>query len=653
MKKTLFLVLMIVALLCFSGAAMAQSFSDMPNNWSTEALQQAVANGLLFGSDGLLKPNDSLKRAELAAIVVRAFGTKAAADISRFSDVDADAWYAVEMAKAVEMKVMEGDGVRLNPEDAVSREQAFAVLARAFHIANGSKADYAGFLDAAFVSSWFEAEMGGMVKAGYVCGSDNRLMPLSPISRAEFAQVMHNLVQTYVVTPATYTDDYAGNVLVRVSDARFEGVTFNGNLIAGDGIDTGNIYLKDCTVKGEVIIRGGGMNSVVIMGGNYPNGITIAATPSGGTRIFTTDAGGLEVAIAETAANETVKIEGSIAKVIVDAENANLEIADNTVVASLVVNSNNTTVTSSGSGAITDVQVNVPAQSSPADAVITLNANMTNVTVNTETNVTMTNATVTTLTVAPTAAATTVNVGADATVTTIKVNAEQTTVLAAEGAAITTVNVTADNVTVTAPGTAVSVVVAASVTGSEVNGTAVAANTTTTVTETGTATTTPTTPPVVTPPVEEETPAATITAFSVTMSDNSVVDATIAGNVINLDLSAVVPSYHFVSATVSTSYANTMAGEGLTIKKTTITNQGVVLTVGSLADLYKKYNFTGTVSGSGTSTTMTLHVIMPDVTGVSAELSITKDGLKTLMQGLLLPADYSTLVAYYKNTVSQ
>ncbi len=514
MKKTLFLVLMIVALLCFSGAAMAQSFFDMPNNWSTEALQHAVDNGLLFGSDGYLKPNDSLKRSELAAIVVRAFGANVAADISHFSDVNANAWYAVEMAKAVEMKVMEGDGIRLNPETAVTREQAFAVLARAFHIANGSKADFAGFLDASSVSSWFEAELGGMVKAGYVSGSDQNLEPLSPITRAEFAQVMHTLVQTYVVAPGTYTADYAGNVLVRVSDARFEGVTFNGNLIAADGIGTGNIYLKDCTVKGEVIIRGGGMNSVVIDGGNYPNGITVVTTPSGGTRIFTTDASGLEVTIAETAANETVKIEGSIAKVTVNAENVNLEIADNSVVAALVVNSNNTTVTSIGNGTITDVQVNVPAQSNPADAVITLNANMTNVTVNTQTDVMMDSATVTTLTVAPSAASTSIHVGAEATVTTMTVNAQQTTVTASNGAVMTTVNVSANNVTVAVPSTMVSVIVGSSVTGSVVNETAVAANTTTTVTSAGVITTTPTTPPVVVPPESE--PEVVVSAISVT-----------------------------------------------------------------------------------------------------------------------------------------
>jgi len=49
------------------------TFPDMPNDWSTEALQKALENGLLRGSDdGLLHPNSTLTRAEMAAIMNRA-----------------------------------------------------------------------------------------------------------------------------------------------------------------------------------------------------------------------------------------------------------------------------------------------------------------------------------------------------------------------------------------------------------------------------------------------------------------------------------------------------------------------------------------------------------------------------------------------------
>ena len=55
-------------------------FADMPNNWATEALVNAVNNGLLNGyiEEGkqLIKPNGVLKRSEMLTIVTRAFGAE-------------------------------------------------------------------------------------------------------------------------------------------------------------------------------------------------------------------------------------------------------------------------------------------------------------------------------------------------------------------------------------------------------------------------------------------------------------------------------------------------------------------------------------------------------------------------------------------------
>ena len=68
-------------------------FSDLKGHWAEEALTHAVENGLLKGYDGKLSPNDALTRAQLATIVVSAFGATEKADISHLTDVSKDAWY--------------------------------------------------------------------------------------------------------------------------------------------------------------------------------------------------------------------------------------------------------------------------------------------------------------------------------------------------------------------------------------------------------------------------------------------------------------------------------------------------------------------------------------------------------------------------------
>lgn len=71
-------------------------FSDLKGHWAEEALTHAVENGLLKGYDGKLSPNDALTRAQLATIVVSAFGATEKADISHLTDVSKDAWYYPE-----------------------------------------------------------------------------------------------------------------------------------------------------------------------------------------------------------------------------------------------------------------------------------------------------------------------------------------------------------------------------------------------------------------------------------------------------------------------------------------------------------------------------------------------------------------------------
>ena len=67
--------------------ATASNFSDIPNDWSKTAIENAIENGLLVGDNGLVKPQDNLTRAQMAAIVNRAFASTVKADISKFTDV--------------------------------------------------------------------------------------------------------------------------------------------------------------------------------------------------------------------------------------------------------------------------------------------------------------------------------------------------------------------------------------------------------------------------------------------------------------------------------------------------------------------------------------------------------------------------------------
>lgn len=245
--------------------------------WSYEPLAAAVENGLLQGSDGLLQPSGSLTRAQLAAILVRAFGATEEAALS-FSDVTDSNWFAADVAKAVAMGVFGGSGGQMRPNDSLTRQETFVVLARALCLEDGTAEDLSAFTDADQVSAWAVPEVAAMVSAGYVKGSDGALNPLGNITRAEFAQVMYSVVQSYITQAGTYETVAEGTVVVRASGVTLRGVTVSGDLIVGDSVGSGGVTLDGVTVAGRVLIRGGDESAVQMVNGSTAVGVVVRET---------------------------------------------------------------------------------------------------------------------------------------------------------------------------------------------------------------------------------------------------------------------------------------------------------------------------------------------------------------------------------------
>ena len=282
-------------------AAVPSDFSDFPTDWSASAMTHAVQNGLLNGSDGKILPKGLLTRAQMATMVNRAFASSAKASLTSFTDMVPGVWHYDEMAKAVRMGVFQGADGKLSPNDPITREQAFAVLARAFGLADGKASSLDKFSDGAQVSSWAKGAVAALVEQGYVSGADGALNPQSYITRAEFAQVMDALVAAYAGQDLK-DQTVEGNLILR-SNNTLENVTVKGDLILADGVSAAS--LKNVTVTGRLVVRGGtdgvkltkstakggiqlanpnGTPKLTIDGKAYdPNGTTNGGNTSGGS----------------------------------------------------------------------------------------------------------------------------------------------------------------------------------------------------------------------------------------------------------------------------------------------------------------------------------------------------------------------------------
>ena len=279
-KKAVAAVCAAAILLSPTGAlgASPADFVDFPNDWSSQAMTAAVDNGLLGGvGDGRIAPQGQLTRAQMAAIINRAFASEAKASLAGYNDVSADAWYRDDMAKAVQMGTFSGSGGGLlEPDRAITREEAISVLARAFALESGDAAHLSDFSDGAQVSDWAKGSVAAMVAGGYVNGSDGkRLNPQQSITRAEFAAVMGNLVSQYIdaedvqKSRSTVID---GNVIIRGSSVDLSGYTINGDIIVADAADS--VQLADITTKGRIVVRGASKSLRIT--DSQANGVVIA-----------------------------------------------------------------------------------------------------------------------------------------------------------------------------------------------------------------------------------------------------------------------------------------------------------------------------------------------------------------------------------------
>ncbi|MDO5398047.1 MAG: S-layer homology domain-containing protein [bacterium] len=173
-------------------AADISEFSDIPEGWAHDAVVYAVNNGILKGENNHVFPERLLTRAELAAIIGRALSLSERADISAYTDVSEEAWYYGDMAAAVKAGIFQGYDGKLNPEAAITREEVFAVIARAYAF-NSDNGDLSAFDDADAVADWAKASAAALVENGYINGDGGKLRPKDNITRAELAQILYKI----------------------------------------------------------------------------------------------------------------------------------------------------------------------------------------------------------------------------------------------------------------------------------------------------------------------------------------------------------------------------------------------------------------------------------------------------------------------------
>ena len=262
-------------------ARKATDFRDYDRTaWYAEAVSAAVDNGLLYGKSAtVIDPNGDMTRAEMAAIINRSFGCYKITDISQYKDVSKSKWYYKDVALAVQMGTYNGRSASaMAPDAPISRQEAMTVVARALELDYDTyaKTDLSAFSDRGKISDWALPYVRAMVGADYIHGRGKILAPLDNITRAEFAQIFANIISSYITVKGTYDKDIKGSVLIRTDDVELKNLTVDGDLIIGCGAADGKITLDNVTVKGRLLVWGGGTKAVCCNNGTNMPAVVVA-----------------------------------------------------------------------------------------------------------------------------------------------------------------------------------------------------------------------------------------------------------------------------------------------------------------------------------------------------------------------------------------
>ena len=240
--------------------------SDIAGHWAESVITQWQSKGLIQGyEDGTFKPGNTITRAEFVTLMNNAKGFWSEGSIN-FSDVKNGSWFYSAVARAVAAGYVKGysDG-SFKPGNTITRAEAAVMIANAARLSANEAGAYR-FTDVGSIPAWARGSVGAVVAAGYMTGyPDGSFYANASISRAEAVSSLNRMLggtayqPTQPTTPTTSDD-----VVIEDKGTTLKNQTVDGNVTIAKSVGNGDVTLRNVTIKGDLIVKGGGSNTVTL-----------------------------------------------------------------------------------------------------------------------------------------------------------------------------------------------------------------------------------------------------------------------------------------------------------------------------------------------------------------------------------------------------
>ena len=246
--------------------------SDIARHWAESVITQWQSKGLIQGyEDGTFKPGNTITRAEFVTLMNNAKGFWSEGSIN-FSDVKNGSWFYSAVARAVAAGYVKGysDG-SFKPGNTITRAEAAVMIANAARLSANEAGAYR-FTDVGSIPAWARGSVGAVVAAGYMTGyPDGSFYANASISRAEAVSSLNRMLggtayqPTQPTTPTTdTTKTTSDDVVIEDKGTTLKNQTVDGNVTIAKSVGNGDVTLRNVTIKGDLIVKGGGSNTVTL-----------------------------------------------------------------------------------------------------------------------------------------------------------------------------------------------------------------------------------------------------------------------------------------------------------------------------------------------------------------------------------------------------
>lgn len=272
-KRALSMVLASSMMLSVSSyTAFGASFRDTTGHWAENQVNIWSDYGVINGYDGLFRPDDSITRGEMAVIMDKVMKYQVSAE-NTFNDLDKN-FYTESILKANQAGIMRGSDGAVRPKDNITREEASVLICQAFGI-DPVEESTSKFNDSDQVSSWAAGYVNALSQKGYISGKgNNNFDPKGNITRGEAVTMFNNIVKGFYHQAGTYTQNITGNVVVNTPDTTLKDMSVTGDIFITEGVGDGDLTLEN-VVASNVVVRGGGVNSIKIKGNSQIGNIRV------------------------------------------------------------------------------------------------------------------------------------------------------------------------------------------------------------------------------------------------------------------------------------------------------------------------------------------------------------------------------------------